>query len=87
MSTIQIAAAAGVLLVVAAATPAVAAKSCVLAGGEATMITLDAAKFMANAALNNSIKGKGLTAVGAAKVTCKDPSPLTYCLAQQKACK
>lgn len=63
------------------------AKSCVLAGGEATMVTKDMAVFMANAALNNSMKAKGLTAVGKAKVTCKDPSPLTYCLAQQKACK
>lgn len=65
----------------------VQAKSCVLAGGEATMVTKDMAVFMANAALNNSMKAKGLTAVGKAKVTCKDPNPLTYCLAQQKACK
>jgi hypothetical protein len=62
-------------------------KSCVLAGGEATMITLDLAKFMANAALGNSIKGMGATAEGPVKMACKDPAPLTYCLAQQKACK
>jgi hypothetical protein len=79
-------AAAALLSVLAVATPA-AAKTCVLAGGEATMVTADMARFMANAALNNSIKDKGLKAVGAAKVTCKDPAPLTYCLAQQKACK
>jgi hypothetical protein len=64
-----------------------AKKSCVLAGGEATMITRDLAEFMAKAALNNSIKAKGLTAEGAAKLSCKDPAPLTYCLAEQKACK
>lgn len=63
------------------------AKSCVMAGGEATMVTKDLAVFMANAALTNSMKAKGLTAQGTAKVTCKDPSPVTYCLAQQKACK
>ena len=62
-------------------------KSCVLAGGEATMITPDMAKFMANAALNNSIKGMGATAAGPVKMACKDPAPLTYCLAQQRACK
>lgn len=67
--------------------PAQAAKSCVMAGGEATMVTKDLAVFMANAALTNSMKAKGLTAQGKAKVTCKDPSPLTYCIAQQKACK
>lgn len=68
-------------------TPAAAKKSCVLAGGEATMITKDLAEFMAKAALGNSISGKGMTASGPVKVSCKDPAPLTYCLAQQKACK
>ncbi len=63
------------------------AKSCVLAGGEATMVTGDLARFMAGAALKNSMKDKGLTPVGSPKVTCKDPSPLTYCLAQQRACR
>ncbi len=63
------------------------AKSCVMAGGEATMITPDLARFMANAALKNSMKDKGLTPVGMAKVTCNDPAPLSYCLAKQRACK
>ena len=66
---------------------AASAKSCVLAGGEATMVTGDLARFMAGAALKNSIKDKGLTPVGNPKVTCNDPSPLTYCRAQQRACK
>ncbi len=69
-----------------AATPAMA-KTCVLAGGEATMVTKDLAEFMAKAALGNSIKDKGLKAEGVPKLTCNAPSPLTYCLAQQKACK
>jgi hypothetical protein len=69
-----------------AAAPAVA-KTCVLAGGEATMVTKDLAEFMAKAALGNSIKDKGLMAQGVPKLTCTGPSPLTYCLAQQKACK
>ena len=62
-------------------------KSCVLAGGEATMITPDMARFMANAALNNSIKGMSATAAGPVKMDCKDPAPLTYCIARQRACK
>ncbi len=60
---------------------------CFLAGGEATMVTTDLAKFMANAALNNSIKGASATAVGAPKMTCKDGVATVYCLAQQRACK
>jgi hypothetical protein len=79
-------AAVAIALAALSTTPAVA-KSCVLAGGEATMVTKDLAVFMANAALNNAMKDKGLKPQGAAKVTCKDPAPLTYCLAQQKACK
>jgi hypothetical protein len=65
----------------------VMAKTCVLAGGEATMVTRDLAEFMAKAALGNSIKNKGLKAEGVPKLTCNGPSPLSYCLAQQKACK
>jgi hypothetical protein len=64
-----------------------APKSCVLAGGEATMVTRDLAEFMAKAALNNSMKAKSLTPTGAIKLNCKDPAPLTYCLAEQRACK
>ena len=71
----------------ATAAPALATKSCVMAGGEATMVTGDLARFMANAALGNSIKGKGLKAVGPVKMKCKDPSPLVYCIATQRACK
>jgi hypothetical protein len=51
------------------------------------MVTADLAKFMANAALGNSIKAKGLKASGPVKMTCKAPAPLTYCLAEQRACK
>jgi hypothetical protein len=63
------------------------AKSCVLAGGEATMITEDLAKFMANAAMNNSIKGMNATASGKATMKCKPATGLTYCISQQRACK
>lgn len=84
--TTMIAAAAGVA---ALSTAAVAQKagSCVMAGGEATMITSDLAKFMANAALKNSISGKGLKASGEVKMTCKDGVASVYCIAKQKACK
>lgn len=63
------------------------AKSCVLAGGEATMITPDLAKFMAEAALKNSMKDRGLTPTGGMKMNCQEPSPLTHCMAKQRACK
>ena len=64
-----------------------AAAKCVLAGGEATMITTDLAKFMAGAALKNSISGMGAKPVGDVKMTCKDGTATVYCLAQQRACK
>jgi hypothetical protein len=60
---------------------------CVLAGGEATMVTGDLARFMANAALKNSISGKGLKPSGQIKMTCKDGLASVHCLAQQRACK
>lgn len=60
---------------------------CVMAGGEATMITGDMARFMATAALKNSIEGKGLKASGTAKMTCKNGVASVHCLAQQRACK
>jgi hypothetical protein len=72
---------------VVSATPVSAKQTCVLAGGEATMITEDLAKFMANAALNNSIKGMNATAAGKASMDCKPATGLTYCISRQKACK
>ena len=56
-------------------------------GGEATMVTSDLAKFMAGAALKNSIAGMGAKPAGEAKMTCKDGIASVYCLAQQRACK
>ena len=47
------------------------------------MITGDLARFMANAALKNSISGKGLKASGTVKMTCKDGVASVHCLAQQ----
>ena len=75
------------LVLASTASQAAPHKSCVLAGGEATMITKDLATFMANAALKNSIKGMNATATGAVALKCNDPAPLTYCKAQQRACK
>ena len=62
-------------------------KSCVLAGGEATMVTRGLAEFMANAAMKNSMKKMDATATGPVMLKCNDPAPLTYCKAQQRACK
>jgi hypothetical protein len=60
---------------------------CVRAGGEATMITEDLAKFMAQAALKNSIAGMGAKPVGPVNLKCSMGQGLPYCIARQKACK
>lgn len=60
---------------------------CVLAGGEAVMITRGLAEFMAQAALKNSIKGMQAQPAGPIKLTCDAPAPLTHCEAKQRACK
>jgi hypothetical protein len=70
----------------AATVPASAKSSCVRAGGEATMITEDLARFMASAALKNSIAGMGAKPSGAVAMKCT-PGALTYCIAHQRACK
>ncbi len=51
------------------------------------MVTDALARFMANAALENSIKGKGLKAAGAVKMTCTPGFANTHCIARQRACK
>jgi hypothetical protein len=64
-----------------------ASAKCVLAGGEATMMTLDLAKFMAGAALKNSMAAHGWTAHGGVRMRCDTSSVgLPHCLARQKAC-
>ena len=62
-------------------------RSCVRAGGEATMITRGLAEFMAKAALKNSIKGMNAEPSGPIDLRCDDPAPLTHCRARQRACK
>lgn len=76
------------VLAVAGTTQAQAKGSkCVMAGGEATMITQDLAKFMANAALKNSMASHKWTPKGAVKVTCDSGTVgLAHCSARQKAC-
>lgn len=66
--------------------PASAKGKCVLAGGSATMITIELAQFMAGAALKNSIANNNWRAVGAPKTTCDYNSGLPHCVARQKAC-
>jgi len=70
-----------------AGTPAEARAKCVRAGGQATMITADLAKFMATAALKNSISGMGAKAVGPVSMNCTGEPLLPTCTARQKACK
>jgi len=64
-----------------------AKESCVRAGGEATMITEDLAKFMAQAALKNSISGMGAKPVGQVSLKCSANMGMSNCVAKQKACK
>jgi hypothetical protein len=65
---------------------AIAAPKCVMAGGEATMVTEDLARFMAGAALKNSIAGMGAKPTGAIVTKCT-ATGLTYCISKQRACK
>jgi hypothetical protein len=64
-----------------------AKSSCVRACGEATMVTQDLAKFMANASLKNSISGMGAKAAGPVNVSCSGQMGLVSCKALQRACK
>jgi len=60
---------------------------CVMAGGESVMATQDLAKFMASAALKNSMAAHGWKPHGVVKVTCDTSAiGLPHCLARQKAC-
>ena len=59
---------------------------CVMAGGEATMVTEDAAKFMAEAALKNSIAAHSWTASGKVAMKCDTANALPHCVAKRKAC-
>jgi hypothetical protein len=64
-----------------------ASARCVLAGGQATMVTVDLAKYMANAALKNSLAAHGWHARGPVRMRCdKSGVGLPHCLARQKAC-
>jgi len=70
-----------------AGTPAEAKSKCVRAGGQATMVTMDLAKYMATAALNNSISGMGAKAAGPVSMKCTGDMVMPTCTARQKACK
>jgi hypothetical protein len=82
-----VSAVAGAALLGAMLLPAQARESCVRAGGQATMITQDLAKFMAEAALKNSISGMGAKPVGKVSLTCSSEAGMSSCTARQKACK
>lgn len=66
--------------------PNVASAKCVSAGGEATMITEDLAKFMAGAALKNSMAAHGWKPSGEVRMKCDSAGGLPHCVAKQKAC-
>lgn len=79
-------AAAAILAFAGSAQAAHKGGGCAMAGGEATMITEDLAKYMAGAALKNSIAAHGWTAHGAAKTKCDTANGLPHCVSKQKAC-
>lgn len=81
------AAAIAAVMLVAVSGPVAAKGKCVLAGGEGSNVLPDVAKFMADAALKNSIAAHGWTASGKVKQTCKTDVVLTTCVSQQRACK
>lgn len=70
----------------AAASGAQAGGKCVMAGGEATMVTQDLAKFMAEAALKNSIAAHSWKAAGPISMKCDAPYGMSHCMARRKAC-
>lgn len=78
--------AAALLALIAAPVPAVAG-SCVRAGGEGSNVLPDVAKFMANAALKNSIAAHGWKPVGKISQTCSTDAIMTTCVSRQRACK
>lgn len=80
------AAAVSAAVLFAAGSAMAGAPKCVMAGGEATMVTEDLARFMAGAALKNSIAGMGAKPSGAIATTCT-ATGLTYCISKQRACK
>lgn len=59
---------------------------CVIAGGEATMVTEDLAKFMSEAALKNSIAAHNWTASGSITTKCDSASTLPHCVSKRRAC-
>lgn len=78
---------AALLAVTVAPAPAAAAGNCVRAGGEGANVLPDVAKFMADAALKNSIAAHGLKPAGKISQTCKTDVVLTTCVSRQRACK
>ena len=76
-------------LAVAALVPvtAQAKGNCVMAGGTATGMTQDVAKFLATAALNQSVSGYGGKAVGKVAMKCDANMVMSTCTAKQRACK
>lgn len=63
------------------------AGNCVKAGGEATMLTEDLAKFMAKAALKNQMTAEGFKPAGKLMLKCEAATFGTHCVAHQRACK
>ncbi len=76
---------ASVAMVVVAGS-AQAGSACRRAGGEATMITEDLAKFMSNAALKNALAAHKWTAHGAVTTKCDSAAGLPHCVSRQRAC-
>ena len=81
-----VASVAGASLALIAATAEAKGGKCVMAGGEATMVTEDLAKFMSEAALKNSIAAHSWTASGSVSTKCDSANGLPHCVSKRKAC-
>jgi hypothetical protein len=78
--------AAAFLMIPLFSVPAEAKGKCVRAGGQGSNVLPDVAKFMANAALKNSIAAHGWKPAGKIAQTCKSDGLMTTCVSRQRAC-
>ena len=72
---------------VASAQAAKAAKSCTTLAAAGSGPTKAIAEIMANGGLKNIATSRGYTPEGNVKLTCKDGTFLTECIAQSRICK
>jgi hypothetical protein len=75
------------IAIAGATSPADAKGKCIRAGGQATAVTHELSKGLAEIALNNSISMWGGKGAGKISYACKYDLVLSNCTAHQRACK